>query len=380
MAQETTSNCCAEGASQCACNDPGAAPATTLGRMDTPWTNGVVHTSVGDVPQVKTALGARDHLGSAKVRWDIGRSQYRVPPGLYAVGEPGADAPLLVSANYKLSFDHLRRALSGRSAWILVLDTKGVNVWCAAGKGTFGTDELVRRVESCALDQVVTHRKLVVPQLGASGVSAPEVHRRCGFRVEYGPVRAEDLPAFLDSGLKATGQMRRMNFGLWDRLALVPVELTNGGKKALLVAAGMVLLGGLSASGYSMAGVRTVGLVGAAQVLATFLFAAILGPALLPWLPGRAFSVKGALLGLAFFGGLAALGTSPGGSWLHAGAWVLLMPAIASFVVMNFTGASTFTSQSGVLREMRLAVPLQIAGAAVGLGLWLAGLFIAGGH
>ena len=68
-----------------------------------------------------------------------------------AGGSPGADAPVLASANYRLSFDHLRRALGGRDAWILVLDTRGINVWCAAGKGTFGTDELVRRIEETGL-------------------------------------------------------------------------------------------------------------------------------------------------------------------------------------------------------------------------------------
>ena len=73
---------------------------------------------------------------------------YRVEPGLYAVGSPTADSPVLVSANYKMSFDRLRSALPGVDAWILVLDTKGINVWCAAGKGTFGTDELVRRIEA----------------------------------------------------------------------------------------------------------------------------------------------------------------------------------------------------------------------------------------
>jgi len=211
-------------------------------------------------------------------------------------------------------------------------------------------------------------------------VSAPEVYRRCGFRVEYGPVRASDLPAFLDAGLKAMPDMRRVHFGLRDRLVLTPVELTIGGKKALLVAAALVLLGGLSSNGYSMSGVRDVGLPSAALVLGSFLCAAVLGPALLPWLPGRAFSLKGAVLGLAVFVGLAALRLGIGGSWLHAAAWGLIVPTISSFVLMNFTGASTFTSQSGVLREMRIAVPLQIAGAVLGLGLWLTGLFFAGGR
>jgi len=119
-------------------------------------------------------------------------------------------------------------------------------------------------------------------------------------------------------------------------------------------------------------------LVGAALVLGAFLCSAALGPVLLPWLPGRAFSVKGAALGLILTGILAA-GGGLAGSWLHIAAWVLLVPTVASFVVMNFTGASTYTSLSGVLREMRFAVPAQIAGAAIGFGLWLTGLFITGG-
>ena len=380
MAGEATSSCCTAGASPCCNGATAAAPAVTLGRIDAPWTDGVISTAVGDVPRVKTALGSGDRLGSAKARWNIGRMHYAVPFGLYAVGDPGPDASVLVSGNYKMSFDRLRAALSGRSAWLLVLDTKGINVWCAAGKGTFGTDEIVARVAASALDRIVSHRKLVVPQLGAPGVSAAQVHRQCGFRVIYGPVRASDLPAFLDANMQATPDMRRVRFGLWDRLVLAPVELTIGGKKALLVAASLLLFGGMSAHGYSMTGVREVGLLGAALVLGTFLFAAVLGPALLPWLPGRAFSVKGAVLGLLVLAGLATSGIGLSVSWLHVAAWAVIIPTISSFVVMNFTGASTFTSQSGVLREMRIAVPLQIAGAVLGFGLWLAGLFVAGGR
>jgi len=99
---------------------------------------------------------------------------------------------------------------------------------------------------------------------------------------------------------------------------------------------------------------------------------------LLPWLPGRAFSVKGAVLGLVIVGALTVVGGLTG-SWLHIAARVFIVPTIASFIVMNFTGASTYTSLSGVLREMRFAVPAQIAGAVIGFGLWLAGLFITGG-
>ena len=88
--------------------------------------------------------------------------------------------------------DELRPVAIGigrTDAWILVLDTNGVNVWCAAGKGTFGTDELIRRIEATGLPEIVSHNRVIVPQLGGPGVAAHEVRKRSGFRVVYGPVR-----------------------------------------------------------------------------------------------------------------------------------------------------------------------------------------------
>ena len=147
------------------------------------WVSGAVETASGPVPRVATRWTWRDTLGAWAVRSGIGRMRYTVPPGLYALGVPKPESPLLVTANYKLSFDHVRRAMDGLDAWVLVLDTKGVNVWCAAGKGTFGTEELVERIARTEAARIVSHRVLVVPQLGAPGVAAHEVARRTGFRV-----------------------------------------------------------------------------------------------------------------------------------------------------------------------------------------------------
>jgi hypothetical protein len=372
---------CGESGTPCGCSQPVAQP-RTLGRINAPWCDGTVATAVGDVPHVPAELSFVDRVGTVKARFGVGRMHYRVTPGLYAVGKPTADSPVLVTANYKLSFDHLRGVLSGRDAWILVLDTRGINVWCAAGKGTFGTEELVRQIQLSGLDQIVSHRKLILPQLGAPGVAAHLVRQQCGFRVIYGPVRAKDLPAFLDAGLKADPFTRRVQFNLRDRAILIPVEIVMGAKYVLLAAAALVLLSGLNSHGYSLDNVRITGLASAAFVLGAFLAGAILGPLLLPWLPGRAFSLKGAILGLAVFALFAYLGltaTNPSHPLLHTLAWACIMPALSSFTVMNFTGTSTFTSLSGVLREMRFAVPAQIAAAALGVVFWIAGLFLPGG-
>jgi hypothetical protein len=158
----------------------------------------------------------------------------------------------LVTANYKLSFDHVRRAMDGLDAWVLVLDTKGVNVWCAAGKGTFGTEELIRRLDLCQVAAVVEHKTVVVPQLGAPGVAAHEVSRRSGFRVVYGPVRACDLPAFLRAGMRATPEMRRVRFTLPDRLVLTPNELARLFLPAVIVLACFVAAAGLGRHGYRL--------------------------------------------------------------------------------------------------------------------------------
>ena len=343
------------------------------------WTCGVVPTAVGDVPRVRTALSIHDLFGTLRMRLGIGRSGYRVPPGLYAVGSPGERAPVLLSANYKLSFDALRSVLAARDAWILVLDTKGINVWCAAGKGTLGTAEVVRRVELSGLARVVAHRRLIAPQLAAPGVAAHDVQMATGFRVSYGPVLARDLPAFLDARLKASPEMRRVRFGLRQRAVLVPVEVVTGARYALPAAAALLVLGGLGSGGYSLARVARTGLASAGVVLASFLVAQVLGPLLLPWLPGRAFSLKGAVLGLGVLGALWALGSGATASWLQLAAWCALVPAITSFMLMNFTGASTYTSLSGVLREMRFAVPAQATAGAIGLLLWVAALFVTAG-
>ena len=356
---------------------PGRAPCCAPARP--PWVVGEIDTPAGPVPHIAAALTLADRLAAARVRLGIGRTSYAVPAGLCAVGSPDAASPVLVTANYKLSFDRLRERLGGMDAWILVLDTKGINVWCAAGKGTFGTDEIVRRVEAVRLGEVVSHRKLLVPQLGAPGVAAHEVKKRSGFRVVYGPVRAEDLPAFLDADFKATPEMRRVRFPFRDRMALIPVELVMSAKYVLLVAACLFVLGGLGLDGYSWTRAAGVGIWSAVVFLATCVGSIAFASALLPWLPGRALGVKGAWLGLALLTAVAACGLfrmAAPDSRLTVVAWCFLVPTVASFMTMNFTGSTTYTSLSGVRREMAVAVPIQALCALVGVTLWLVGRFV----
>ena len=304
---------------------------------------------------------------------------YIVEPGLYALGRPDDQSPVFVTANYKMSFDRLREALPGRDAWILVLDTKGINVWCAAGKGTFGTMELVSRIESSGLKQIVSHRELILPQLSGPGVAAHLVKKLSGFKVTYGPIRAGDLLVFLNTGLKATPEMRLKTFTTWERMELIPMELVGALKPGILVITILFLLTFLGRSGQGWTSALTNGLFSVVAMLTAILAGAVLAPLLLPWLPGRAFSIKGLSLGIL---SALILIVFRWGDWItktgrvEIMGWLLLIPAISAYLAMNFTGASTYTSLSGVKKEMRWALPLEIAGGIIGLGFWFGSHFI----
>jgi len=308
---------------------------------------------VGSITEYPTIIPTTMQM-SLSDRWDhlmarigVKRSQHRVEPGLYSVGNPTPESPVFVSANYTLSFDALRSVLQGIDGYILVLDTKGINVWCAAGKGTFGTDELVLRVMTTRLKEVVTHRRLILPQLGAPGVAAHEVKKRSGFWVEYGPVRAADLPEYLKTHT-ATPEMRKVRFTLEDRMVLITVDVVQSFLPLLAAAIILYFLGGWTSS---------------LAAIACVLAGNVLFPILLPWIPTHNFSTKGFLLGLivALPFVLSVLLRHPDWNWWRqagqALGYLLAMPAVTAFVALNFTGSTTFTSRSGVRREIFAYIP-----------------------
>ena len=375
MSGEKSGGCCAPPSGKASSCCGGGPPSTVVLRHEDSFVDGQVETPAGPVPRVHSRIGRRDLLGRWKVRWGIGRNRYRVAPGLYAVGAPAGDSPVLVTANYKLTFDVVRRDAAGLDAWILALDTRGINVWCAAGEGTFGTEEVIRRVTEARLADVVNHRDLILPQLGAPGVAAHEVRKGCGFSVVYGPVRSRDIRSFLEAGMKASPAMRRVVFPTLDRLALTPVEITGLLRPAGWAAAVLFLLAGVGPGVFSLGAAWERGLAAVAALAGGILAGAVVTPVFLPWLPGRAFSVKGGLAG----GVISACALMWRRGVLDAPtalALLLAMTAVSSFVAMNFTGATPFTSPSGVEKEMRRALPVQAGMTVLAALLWVGGAFL----
>jgi hypothetical protein len=329
-------------------------------------------TTIDNVSSTPTLMAATSEMTSANY-WDhfwarmgIRRSDHRVLPGLYKLGSPAADSPVFVTANYSLSFDALRTVLGGRDAYILVLDTKGVNVWCAAGKKTFGTRELVNRIQLVNLNEVVNHHRIILPQLGAPGIAAHEIKQQTGFVVEYGPVRAADLPEYLKDH-KATTEMREVKFPLRDRIVLIPVEITAILLPAFIAIGLAYLIGSLP---YALAALTVI-------LCGTTFF-----PILLPWLPSHDFSTKGAFLGLlaAIPFMLSVLFQHSDWNWYRQAGqvvgYILAMSSSIAFICLNFTGASTFTSRTGVRKEIFTYIRPMAVSFGIGLILLLVFAFV----
>jgi hypothetical protein len=289
---------------------------------------------------------------------------YSTSPGLYRLGKADENSPVLVTANYKLTVDCLRKELGGMHVWILVLNTNGINVWCAAGKGAFGTSELVRQIETCELKSLVAHREVILPQLGAPGVAAHEVRKLTGFRVVYGPVYAKDIRAFIVNGKAATPEMRQVHFNLADRLVLIPMELIPALKWVPAVLGLILAMRLAEGSGFGTGILKDV-----ASYLGAILMGTILFQIMVPWIPGRSFAWKGWFLGMLWALSLMI--------WLPSPLWIgisnlLVLPMITAYLALNFTGSTTFTSLSGVQKELRIAAPAMIASVTLGVILRLA--------
>lgn len=322
---------------------------------------GSIKSAAGSVPLIKTSLTPKDIFGTIKARLSINRMNYSIEPGLYAAGNPTDQSPVIVSANYKLTFDHLRTMIKDTSVWVLILDTKGINVWCAAGKGTFGTKELISKIFETRLDKIVSHKNIILPQLGAVGVSAHLVTKQTGFKVIYGPVSAVEIKHFIDNGMKKNEKMSKISFNILERIVLIPVELSVVIKYIPV----MILTGFIS--GFIRDGSITIhAFLDSIFLITGVISGSVLVPILLPYIPGKPFSVKGAQIGFIISASLALYtGIQP----IIAVPLIIAASAISAYLSLQFTGATTFTSESAVKKEVRYSLPIIYFAIAAAIGI-----------
>ncbi|MGM0379513.1 MAG: mercury methylation corrinoid protein HgcA, partial [Bacillota bacterium] len=293
---------------------------------------------------MSTHKHVKDYLGTLKVRLGINRMNYKIPSGLYAIGQPDKNSQVIVSCNYKLTFDALRTKLKETNIWVLILDTKGINVWCAGGKGTFGSKELIYQVEKWNLSKLVNHKKLILPQLGASSMEPHLVQEFTGFNISYGPIRAKDLKEYLNTG-KASEEMRQVKFNFFDRLVLTPIEFIHNLSFALVFMIIALVI-------------RQIFKVDLLPLMPSIIMALFIGsiifPLTLPILPFRSFSMKSIILIIPFLIFLKSKEIQLiSDNVFFETSYFLLLGLLIMYQSFNFTGSTTFTSFSGVKKETK---------------------------
>jgi NAD-dependent dihydropyrimidine dehydrogenase PreA subunit len=142
------------------------------------------------------------------------------PTGLRPVGDPKRNSPVLVTCNFHVTVNRLRRVLEKArvDAWMVVAESKGVNVWCAAGADEFNTQSVVSAIKTSGVEDLVDHRKIILPPLGAPAIRIDEVRRQTGWSPCWGPVRMGDIPRYLAHGARRDERMKRVTYDWRERL------------------------------------------------------------------------------------------------------------------------------------------------------------------
>lgn len=247
----------------------------------------------------------------------------KVTTGLYRIGHPDRKSPVLVTGNYDLTVRRLVRELDGQvDCWLVVANSRGINVWCAAGGGHFTAEDVISALRTSGVMEVVDHHALILPQLCANGVDGWKIRRETHWGVHWGPVRARDIPAYLAAGRNKTEAMRHVQFPLKDRL-----EMTT----AMLILYGAVL----AVLSLIFWRTHTLTILGVMALLGYFY------GVFLPWLPGRDGLGKGITLAVLTLLGLwiwsFAWGHLPSASLFN---WSLGLGFLAFFVGGEFQGMS----------------------------------------
>lgn len=122
----------------------------------------------------------------------------QVEPGIYPINKPTADAPVLVTTNFSITYFAVANEMesSGLPAWLLVADAEGMSVLTAWAAGKFDAEKIAKTVKNTGIAEKVSHRKVVIP--GHVAVLMGELEEELpGWQIKVGPREAVDLPRYL---------------------------------------------------------------------------------------------------------------------------------------------------------------------------------------
>lgn len=254
--------------------------------------------------------------------------------GLRVIGQPGPDAPVLLTCSFDLTVRRVTRALQGLDCYLLVAPSKGINVWCAAGGGMLNAHSVTSVLKTSRIAEKVNHRTLILPQLSAPGIDVARVERETGWCCKFGPVYARDIADYVADNCTKTEAMHQAQFPLGDRLEM-----------AVMWATPMSLVAALPVAIFSLRSLPGV----LALIWGCTLFLFVFYEPLMRYVPGPVGLVKTLVLGLVGIAGLAAYGLLLGGwGWGSIIGWSLGILAVALVLGFDLDGSSPLRAGSTV--------------------------------
>ncbi|MBA7473146.1 hypothetical protein ES707_08480 [subsurface metagenome] len=156
---------------------------------------------------------------------NIAETLLRVVPfpcktGLIVLGKPDRNSPVILTCNYHLTVERVKRALRGVDCYLLVANSRGYNAWCGSAGGHFTSHSVISVIKTSKVEEFVDHRTVILPQLAATGIEPKIVEEKTGWKAVWGPVYAKDIPAFIENRFHKTPEMREVSFPLGQRIEM----------------------------------------------------------------------------------------------------------------------------------------------------------------
>jgi len=78
--------------------------------------------------------------------------------GLIKIGNPNRNSPVFLTCNFHLTVERVKRALKGMDAYLLVANSRGINVWCSATGGLFTNHDVISVLKTSKIEKLVDHK------------------------------------------------------------------------------------------------------------------------------------------------------------------------------------------------------------------------------
>lgn len=295
---------------------------------------------IPDLQQLPLSLGLPDYT-KAFISWVfLFMRLFSVRPGYYFTGQKDENSPLLVTCNNFLTVFLLARRIAGRSVRLLIINTNGINVWCAAGEGKFSAAEIIDKAMRVRLLKEGQKTDMILPKLCLSGVRLSDL-RKAGIRPIIGPMYAKDVPEYLDKGEFDDRINDRFQFRLQSRsFTALPTAV-----QFFYYFLGVYVLTFWTLS---------------STVIWVATGLAFLYPVLFPFLPGKQFAVKGISLGLIASILPAVFFYTGSFNLEHFLFWILFIIATLIFIGLSYTGNSPISNHALVKKETVRFLPVVI--------------------